>query len=383
MSTDVMQETTTATPPRRKKGKLRRFLRFFFYTVLVLLGSLAAYAWFTGARQDAIETGEPSMKAVVYTDYGSPDVLQIRDIKKPTPNDDQVLIKVRAVSVNPYDWHFVRGEPYIMRLGNGLRKPKNPRVGVDFSGVVEAVGKNITQFKIGAEVYGGRTGAFAQYIVMTEKNLILKPDNVSFEQAAAVQIAAMTALQGLRDKGRLQAGEKVLINGASGGVGSYAVQIAKTLGADVTAVCSTRNVDLVRSIGADHVIDYTKEDYTRGAQRYDLILDMVGNHGLLANSHALKPEGRYVMIGGPKGKWLAPLDTVIRAMLLKPFVKQEMGFMMSSINRDDLMHLRELMQSGKVTPVIDRTYNGLAELPAALAYLEEGRARGKVVVKLE
>jgi NADPH:quinone reductase-like Zn-dependent oxidoreductase len=210
-----------------------------------------------------------------------------------------------------------------------------------------------------------------------------KPANISFEQAAAVQIAGLTALQGLRDAGKLQPGQKVLINGASGGVGTFAVQIAKALGTHTTGVCSARNVELVRSTGADHVIDYTKEDYTKGAERYDLILDMVGNHGLLANRRALQPEGRYIMIGGPKGKWLAPMDTVLRALLLKPFVKQEMQFMISKINRADLLHLSELMEMGKLTPVIDKVYQGLAEVPNAVAYLEEGRARGKVVISLQ
>ena len=363
--------------------KLLRMLKWAALAIIVGFFAWFQFAYWTSSNdcEHLVSTKGETMKAIVYCDYGAPDVLKLQTIAKPVPNDDQVLIKVRAASVNPYDWHFMRGEPYVMRLGNGLRKPKSTRIGVDFSGVVEGVGRNITQFKPGDEVFGGRSGAFAEYIVMTEKNLIAKPENISFEQAAAVQIAAMTALQGLRDKGRLQAGEKVLINGASGGVGTYAVQIAKTLGARVTGVCSTRNVDLVRSIGADHVIDYTKENYTDQTERYDLILDMVGNHGLLANTGALTPAGRYVMIGGPKGKWLAPLDTVIRAMLLKPFVKQEMGFMMSSINRDDLMHLRELMESGKVAPVIDRIYR-LDETRDAVAYVEEGRARGKVVIRV-
>ena len=215
-----------------------------------------------------------------------------------------------------------------------------------------------------------------------DRIVISKPPNVTFEQASGVGVAGVTALQGLRDKGRLTAGQKVLINGASGGVGTFAVQIAKALGAEVTGVCSTRNVELVRSIGADHVIDYTKEDYTKGSERYDLIFDMVGNHGLLANRRALQPEGRYILIGGPKGKWLAPMDTVIRAFLLKPFVKQEMQFMISKISRADLLHLRELMETGKVTPVIDKIYNGLGEIPLAIDYLEGGRARGKVVTAM-
>jgi NADPH:quinone reductase-like Zn-dependent oxidoreductase len=276
----------------------------------------------------------------------------------------------------------MRGEPRIMRMEFGLRKPKGMRMGVDFAGTVEAVGKDVTQFKPGDEVFGGRTGAFAEYVAVAEKFLIPKPDNISFEQAGAVQIAGLTALQGLRDSGKLQAGQKVLINGASGGVGTFAVQIAKTLGAHVTGVCSTRNVDLVRSLGADHVVDYTKEDFTKATERYDLILDLVGNHGLLAVRRALTPDGKYVMIGGPAGRWIAPMDTVIRAFLLQPFIKQEMGFMISKVNRDDLMLLRELMQSGKLTPVIDRTYP-LSEARDAVAYVETGRARGKVVLTLE
>ena len=364
---------------------IKRILKWTSLVVVVGLFSWFQFAYWTSTNdcEQLSATQGETMKAVVYCDYGSPDVLRLETIAKPTPKDDQVLVKVRAASVNPYDWHFMRGEPYIMRLGNGLRKPKSTRVGVDFSGVVEAVGKGITQFKAGDEVFGGRSGAFAEYIVMAEKNLIPKPANITFEQAGAVQIAGLTALQGLRDAGKLQPGQKVLINGASGGVGTFAVQIAKTLGAEVTGVCSTRNVEMVRSLGADHVVDYTKENFTTAAERYDLILDLVGNHGLLAVRRALTPEGNYVMIGGPAGRWIAPMDTIIRAFMLRPFVKQEMGFMMSKINRDDLMLLRDLMEQGKVTPVIDRRYRGLAEVPKAIAYLEEGRARGKVVVQVE
>ena len=364
---------------------MKRILKWTAVVLVVGLFAVFQFAYWSSTNdcESLAATQGETMKAIVYCDFGGPEVLKLIDIAKPTPNDDQVLIKVRAVSVNPYDWHFMRGEPYVMRMMTGLRKPKTTRLGVDFSGTVEAVGKNITQFKPGDEVFGGRTGAFAEYVVMAEKYLMPKPANVPFEQAGAVQIAGITALQGLRDAGKLQSGQKVLINGASGGVGTFAVQIAKTLGAQVTSVCSTRNVDLVRSLGADHVIDYTKEDYTKAAERYDLILDMVGNHGLLANRRALTPEGKYVMIGGSKGKWIAPMDTVLQASLLKPFVKQEMAFMMSEIKRDDLLLLRELMEQGKVTPAIDREYNGLAEIPQAIAYLEEGRARGKVVIAVE
>jgi NADPH:quinone reductase-like Zn-dependent oxidoreductase len=362
---------------------LKRILKWVSLAIFVALVAWFQFAYWTSTNncEQLRATQGETMKAVVYCDYGSPDVLRLATIAKPRPNDDQVLVKVRAASVNPYDWHFMRGEPYIMRLGNGLRKPSNTRIGVDFSGVVEAVGKNITQFKPGDEVFGGRTGAFAEYIAMQEKSLIPKPANISFEQAGAVQIAGLTALQGLRDAGKLQPGQKVLINGASGGVGTFAVQIGKTLGAEVTGVCSTRNIEMVRALGADHVIDYTKENFTTAAKRYDLVLDLVGNHGLLAVRQALTPDGNYVMIGGPAGRWIAPLDTVVRAFLLRPFVKQEMGFMMSKVNREDLMFLRELMEAGKLTPVIDKTYP-LSQTRDAVAYQEAGRSRGKVVITM-
>src|SRR5438105_8710125 len=327
------------------------------------------------------------MKAVVYTNYGSPDVLEIRDVKKPVPNDDQVLVKVRAASLNPLDWHYMEGTPYIMRaLGTGLRKPKSPRLGVDLAGEVEAVGKNVTEFKPGDEVFGtGGGAAFAEYVCARKTKLVLKPANITFEQAAAVPIAALTALQGLRDKGHVQPGQKVLINGASGGVGTFAVQIAKSFGADVTGVCSTKNLDLVRSLGADQVIDYTKEDFTRGAQRYDVILDNVPNHSLSECRAILNPNGKYVMIGGGgpnDSRWIGPFGRVIKTMVLSPFVSQKMGMMMADTNQSDLTILADMMQSGKVKPVIDRTYK-LSEVPDAIRYLEEGHARGKVVITVE
>ena len=364
--------------------KIKRFLKWTGLVIAIGLFAWFQFAYWTSTNdcERLARTEGETMKAIVYCDYGSPDVLNLATMAKPSPTDAQVLVKIRAASVNPYDWHSMRGEPYIMRLGNGLRKPKNTRVGVDFAGVVEAVGKNVTQFKPGDEVFGGRTGAFAEYVAINERFLVAKPANVTFEQAGAVQIAGLTALQGLRDQGRLRTGEKVLINGASGGVGTFAVQIAKALGAEVTGVCSTRNVDLVRSIGANHVIDYTKDDFTRGTERYDLILDMVGNHGLLACRRALKPDGRYVMVGGPKGRWVAPADGIVRALLLKPFIRQEMGFMMSKVSKDDLVVLRDLMQAGKLTPVIDKTYP-LDQVRDAIAYLETGRARGKVVLTID
>jgi NADPH:quinone reductase-like Zn-dependent oxidoreductase len=386
MSTNLTNESTAESSPRRK-GRIRRVLKRVFYLIVILIGVFAIYAWATGARQEPIETGEPHMKAVVYTNYGSPDVLEIRDIKKPVPNDDQVLIKVRTASINPLDWHFMEGTPYIMRaIGVGLRKPKDPRLGVDYAGTVEAVGKNVTQFKPGDEVLGGKSGAFAEYVcARADRAIVLKPANITFEQAASVPIAAITALQGLRDKGKIQPGQKVLINGASGGVGTFAVQIAKSFGADVTGVCSTRNLDMVRSLGADHVIDYTKEDFTKNGQRYDLILDNVGTQPLSGFRRVLNPNGILVMIGGGgpnDGGLIGPLGRPVKALLLSPFVSQKMGMLMAELNKKDLTILGDLMQSGKVTPVIDRTYP-LSQIAEAIRYLEQGHARGKVVITVE
>jgi NADPH:quinone reductase-like Zn-dependent oxidoreductase len=327
------------------------------------------------------------MKAIVYCNYGVPN-LKFQEIEKPTPADDQLLVKVRAASVNPLDWHFIEGTPYFMRaIGTGLRKPKDTRLGVDFAGTVEAVGKNVTKFKPGDEVFGGRDGAFAEYVCVREPRAVaLKPANITFEQAASVPIAAITALQGVRDKGKVQPGQKVLINGASGGVGTFAVQIAKSFGADVTGVCSTRNLDMVRSLGADHVIDYTKEDFTKGDQHYDVILDNVTNHSLSECRRVLNPDGRYVLIGGGganEGRWLGPgLTQAFKAMVLSKFVSQKMGMMLAELNQKDLTFLADLMESGKVTPVIDRTYK-LSELPQAIQYLEQGHARGKVVINVD
>ena len=386
MSENLTNESTAELSPRRK-GRIRRVLKRVFYLIVILIGVFAIYAWATGARQEPIETGEPHMKAVVYTNYGSPDVLEIRDIKKPVPNDDQVLIKVRTASINPLDWHFMEGTPYIMRaMGVGLRKPKDPRLGVDYAGTVEAVGKNVTQFKPGDEVLGGKSGAFAEYVcARADRAIVLKPANITFEQAASVPIAAITALQGLRDKGKIRPGQKVLINGASGGVGTFAVQIAKSFGADVTGVCSTRNLDMVRSLGADHVIDYTKEDFTKNGQRYDLILDNVGTQPLSGFRRVLNPNGILVMIGGGgpnDGGLIGPLGRPVKALLLSPFISQKMGMLMAELNKKDLTILGDLMQSGKVTPVIDRTYP-LSQIAEAIRYLEQGHARGKVVITVE
>src|SRR5712691_9202093 len=328
------------------------------------------------------------MKAIVYRTYGSPNVLHLEETATPTPTDDQVLIRVRAASVNPYDWHFMRGKPYIMRMMiGGLRKPKDTRLGVDFAGTVEAVGKNVTRFKPGDEVFGGRTGAFAEYVCVRESRAVaLKPANVTFEQAASVPIAGITALQGVRDKGKVQPGQKVLINGASGGVGTFAVQIAKSMGADVTGVCSTRNVDLVKSLGADHVIDYTKEDFTKSDQKYDVILDNVANHSLSECRRALTPNGIYVLIGGGSANeqgFFGVLKLPLKALVYSKFVNQKMGMMMAQPSTQDLTLLAEMVQSGKLKTVIDRTYKSLNEVPDAIRYLEEGHARGKVIISVD
>jgi NADPH:quinone reductase-like Zn-dependent oxidoreductase len=336
-----------------------------------------------GAAQ-AIPANTQSMKAIVYRCYGSPAVVKLEDIAKPTPPDDRVLIKVHAASVNPLDWHYMRGKPYVMRLMAGLGAPDDIRLGVDFAGTVEAVGKNVKRFKPGDEVFGGRDGAFAEYVNVRENGaLALKPANLTFEQAAAVPVAAVTALQALRDKGKIQQGQKVLINGASGGVGTFAVQIAKAFGADVTGVCSTRNLEMVRSIGADHVIDYTREDFTQGSLRYDLIVDNVGTHSLSDYRRVLNPQGALVMVGGPNdGRWIGPLSGAIKAMLVAPFVSQKLIFILAQLKQDDLGMLRDLMQTGKLTPVIDRRYK-LSETAEAIRYLEEGHARGKVIITLD
>jgi NADPH:quinone reductase-like Zn-dependent oxidoreductase len=345
--------------------------------------ALVAYATSSNACDgDRAVRGGP-MKAIVYCDYGPPEVLRYEDVEKPAAGDDEIVVKVRAASVNPLDWHLMRGTPYVGRLGMGLRKPKSIRLGVDFAGTVEAVGRNVTRFKPGDEVFGGRTGALAEYVaVRADRAVAPKPSSVTFEQAAAVPVAAVTALQGLRDEGGLRPGQKVLVNGASGGVGTFAVQIAKALGAEVTGICSGRNVELVRSLGADHVVDYTKEDFTTGGERYDLILDNVGNRSLSECRRALKPTGRYVMVGGPPGRWIDPLPRAAGAYVLSRFVSQELRFFIAKLNPEDLTTLSELMQAGKVMPVIDRRIR-LSDAPAAIRYLEEGHARGKVVIDLE
>ena len=321
------------------------------------------------------------MKAIVYYNYGSPDVLKCEEIEKPTAEDNEVLIKVSAASLNALDWRLMRGGPYIVRMLFGLRKPKTTqpgRPGRDVAGQVEAVGRNVTRFKPGDEVFGVCPGAFAEYACALEDKLALKPANITFEDAAAVPVAAITALQGLRDKGRIQPGHKVLVDGASGGVGTFAVQIAKSFGAEVTAVCSTRNVDTAQSIGADHVIDYTRDDFTKSGQRYNLIIAANAYHSIFDCRRALSQDGIYVMAGGG---WAQILQAVLLGPLLSLIGRKKMCLFMANINHKDLVLLKDLLEAGKVVPVIDRRYP-LSEVAEAIRYLEEGHARGKVVITL-
>lgn len=319
------------------------------------------------------------MKAAVRNTYGSPDVLKFQEIDKPDLTDDGVLVRVRAASINPADWYTVTGKPYVGRIQGGLRKPKSNRLGIDFAGTVEAVGREITQFRPGDEVFGMRNGALAEYVCVRDA-VAPKPANLTFEQAAAVPVAALTALQGLRDKGHLQPGQKVLINGASGGVGTFAVQIAKALGAEVTGVCSTRNVDLVRSLGADHVIDYTKEDFILGDRRYDLMLDNAGSRSWSEIRRVLNPKATLVIVGAPKGNGLiGPLSHIVTVRLAALPSRRKAVFFIAKANRADMMILRELLESGKVTPVVDRRYE-MSEMADAFHYLGEGHARGKIVL---
>ena len=320
------------------------------------------------------------MKAIVYRRYGSPDVLELQEIQKPIVKEDEVLVKVHAASINAADWHLLRGDPFFLRLYSGLLKPKHKILGADVAGRVEAVGGNVKQFQPGDEVFGdvfecGR-GGFAEYVCVSAKALVLKPAGMTFEETAAVPFAALTALQGLRDKGRIQQGQKVLINGASGGVGTFSVQIAKAFGAEVTGVCSTRNLDMVRSIGADQVIDYTQEDFTRNEQRYDLILAANGYHPISDYKRALSPKGIYVAVGGASAQ-------MFQAMFLGPWMSMTGSKTMCNLlqrpNQEDLLFIKELLEAGKVVPVIDRRYP-LSEVPEALRYLEKGHARGKVVI---
>ena len=367
---------------------MKRILKWLFLLIVVGLFVWFEIAYWRSTNDCEKYATAPTnpIKAIVYCEYGLAN-LKLQEIEKPTPADDQVLVRVRAASVNPYDWHFIEGTPKIIRLfATGLRKPKDTRLGVDFAGAVEAVGKNVTNFKPGDEVFGGRGGAFGEYVTpRADRAIALKPANVTFEEAASVNIAGLTALQAVRDKGKVQPGQKVLINGASGGVGTFAVQIAKSFGADVTGVCSTRNVDLVKSLGADRVIDYTKEDYTKDGQKYDVILDNVSNHSLSENRNLLPPNGKYVLIGGGSSNqqgWIGTLMKPLEALVMKPFVNQQMGMMMAEMKQSDLQYFAEQMQNGKIKAVIDRTYK-LDEIQQAVAYVEQGHARGKVIITVD
>lgn len=370
--------------------KIKRILK---WTVRVLLlGLILAFLWgfiayWRSTNDCDRKSGAPAnpMKAIVHCEYGGPEVLTLADVEKPAPADNQILVRVRAASLNPLDL-TIRGVWFLRPL-SGMRKPKDTRLGVDYAGTVEAVGKNVTRFKPGDEVFGGKNGALAEYVcVLADRSVTLKPANVTFEQAASVPVAALTALQGLRDKGKIKPGQKVLVNGASGGVGTFAVQVAKSFGTEVTGVCSTRNLDLVRSIGADHVIDYTKEDFTKTNQRYDLIFDLVGNHSFSERRGILNPNGICVMAGVGGAGWhdgmAMRLLGELNAYLGSRFVSQKFIAYIAEFNKADLAILSELMREGKIIPVIDKTYK-LADVQAALTYLETGHARGKVVVTVD
>ncbi len=328
--------------------------------------------------------GEGSMRAVMHRCYGVPGGIRVERIAKPVPSEGRVLVRIRASSVNPVEWYGVSGQPKLVRLSGGIGKPSFARTGVDMSGVVEAVGPGVTLFKPGDEVFGSASGALAEYAVAREQGAIaIKPQNMTFEEAAAIPIAAITALQGLRDQGQIDKGSKVLINGASGGVGTYAVQIAKAFGAEVTGVCSTRNVEMVRSLGADHVVDYTKEDFTAGEERYDIILDNVGNHGFADLADVVNPGGIVVIVGGSKkGPLLGPIKRIAWAKVAGLFVEPQLKFFIAQLNKADLEFLAGLVREGKLRSVIDRRYP-LDETAAALEYLGAGHARGKVVVTVE
>ena len=319
------------------------------------------------------------MQAIVYHRYGSPDVLRLEEVDKPTLKDGDVLVRVRAAAVNPLDWHLIRGMPYIVRPTSGWRTPKRNIPGVDVAGVLEAVGHDVTAFQPGDEVFGEKSRACAEYVCGPAKLFTHKPVNLTMEEAAAVPVGAVTALQALRDKGKIKAGQKVLINGSSGGVGTFAVQLAKAFGAEVTAVCSTPNLELVRSLGADHVIDYTRKNFTRGKERYDLVVDNAGSRSLIAMKRVLTPNGTAVLVGASKGNWIGPIARILGASQLSRFGSKKLVGMLTDIQPEDLAFLKELIEAGKIAPVIDRTYP-LSETADAIRYLETMRARGKVVI---
>jgi NADPH:quinone reductase-like Zn-dependent oxidoreductase len=352
--------------------------------IVMAIGGLAMTLSYTSGCEapPALEAGVTTMRAARARCYGPPDVVTVEEVEKPVPADDEVLVRVVAAAVNPLDYHYMRGSPYVLRLAAGIGTPTDPRVGVDFAGVVEATGNAVTRFAVGDEVFGGANGAFARYLTVREGGAIAKkPANVDFSEAASIGIAATTALQALRDLGKLEAGERVLINGASGGVGTFAVQMASSMEADVTGVCSTRNVDMVKLLGANRVIDYKTDDYTTLDDRYDVIIDNVGNHSPSTNHKLLNPGGRYVIVGGPKGNWIAPFSRPLQALWTSLFVDEELVTLFAQMRGDDMAALADMLADGRISATIDRSYP-LDEVQEAIRYLETRRARGKVIIDL-
>ncbi|WP_222708370.1 NAD(P)-dependent alcohol dehydrogenase [Alkalisalibacterium limincola] len=364
----------------------RNKLLLGFLGVLVAAGTVFALALSRDAacpHPAALPQGSDSMQAIRVHCYGGIEALLLENVPRPVPAEDDLLVRVHVAGVNPLDWHYLHGKPYVMRLSSGVGRPQDPRAGVDFAGTVEAVGSAVKDFKPGDRVFGAANGAFAEYVVVrASRTVVHMPENIDFEQAAAVPIAAITALQALRDAGQLQPGQKVLINGASGGVGTFAVQIAKAMGAEVTGVSSARNTELVRSLGADHTIDYAQEDFTRGGPRYDLVIDNVGNHPVAALRDALQPEGTLVMVTGPKNNpWFGPLGRMLATRLTASFASQTQVTLFASANKDDLAVLGEMLEAGTVRPVIDRRFP-LDQVPQAIEFLEQGRTRGKSLITM-
>ena len=355
-----------------------------FLTLFLAISALALAISYTNECTPAptAAAGTESMQSIVYTCYGSPEVLQLAEVEKPVPAADEVLVRVSHASVNPMDYHYMRGAPYVMRLMAGLGAPKDIKMGADFAGTVEAVGSEVTRLAPGDRVFGARSGAFGQYVTVRQDRAVLPiPDGVSAEQTAALPVAAVTAIQAIRDKGELKPGQKVLVNGASGGVGTYAVQIAKAMGAEVHGVCSGRNVELVKSLGATRVFNYKQEDYTESGEQYDLIIDNVGNHSALANARVMTDEGRLVMVGGAKGDWLGPFVGNIMARLTDPFVPQTYLGLLAILDPVDLAELADMMAAGELRSVIDQRYS-LEDTAAAMTYSESGRVRGKLIIEI-
>ena len=365
----------------KRRNRILSGIALVFIAAIVVLAT--ALAWNSGCEPEpSPPAGSDTMQAIVYSCYGGPEVLELATVEKPVPGDKQVLVRVHAASVNPLDWHYLRGSPYVMRLSSGIGRPKDRSMGVDFAGTVEAVGASVTRFKPGDAVFGGAGGAFAEFVVVSaDRGIAHKPANVSFEQAAAVAVAGVTALQALRDAAQVQPLDEVLVNGASGGVGPFAVQLAKHYGAHVTGVASARNEDLVRDLGADEFIDYRTADYTEGEVAYDAIIDNVGNRPLMANREVMKDDATLVIIGGPPGNWIGPLIRPLGALVLNPFVEPHFAPFLSHFNPEDMQFLAERMADGSVTPVIDRTYT-LGEVAEAIRYSEEGHARAKIIIRV-